>query len=94
VQSIAFTRYYKNGLAFKGFAQYSSGPMVQYKTVYKCRACGTTSYKRLMERQPSGAWQPTGPYQCTGCRNVFESLRAWWGDPLPKKDFRPSQMPG
>jgi hypothetical protein len=69
--------------------------MATYKTVYKCRGCGTTSYKRLMERQPSGAWQPTGPYQCCGCRNIFESLKAWWGD-LPQRrpmDFRPSQMP-
>jgi hypothetical protein len=66
--------------------------MVNYKTIYKCRGCGTTSYKRLMERQPSGAWQPTGPYQCTGCRNVFATLRAWWGEPKRPADFQPSQM--
>lgn len=67
--------------------------MVNYKTVYKCKACGTPSYKRLMVRQPSGALLPLGPYQCAGCRNVFETLRAWWGGP-PRVDFQSSTMRG
>jgi DNA-directed RNA polymerase subunit RPC12/RpoP len=67
--------------------------MVNYKTVYKCHACGTPSYKRLMERQPSGAWLPTGAYQCAGCRNVFETLRAWWGEAPRAPDFQSSRMP-
>jgi DNA-directed RNA polymerase subunit RPC12/RpoP len=67
--------------------------MVKYKTVYKCHACGTPSYKRIMERQPSGAWQPTGAYQCAGCRNVFETLRAWVGEPQKSADFKSSRIP-
>ena len=66
--------------------------MVNYKTVYKCHACGTPSYKRLMERQPSGGWQPTGAYQCAGCRNVFATLRAWWSAPAAQTEFKSSRM--
>ena len=55
--------------------------MVNYKTHYKCHACGTASYQRVIVRDPSGAWRPTGAYQCAGCRTVFESLQAWWQSP-------------
>jgi len=65
--------------------------MATYKTIYKCRVCGTTSYQRVMSRSPSGGLEPTGEYRCTGCRNVFESLRAWW-EPQRNKDFQPSKF--
>ncbi len=52
--------------------------MATYKTVYKCRECGSTSYQRVIDRAANGSLQPTGQYRCTGCRNVFDSLRSWW----------------
>jgi len=52
--------------------------MVNYKTTYKCHKCGTPSYQRVIQREPSGALRPTGAYRCAGCHDVFESLRAWW----------------
>lgn len=52
--------------------------MANFKTVYKCRQCGATSYQRVIGRTQSGALLPTGEYKCTGCRNVFATLRAWW----------------
>lgn len=58
--------------------KYSALTMVNYKTIYKCHKCGTPSYQRVIEREPSGALRPTGAYRCAGCHEVFESLRAWW----------------
>jgi DNA-directed RNA polymerase subunit RPC12/RpoP len=52
--------------------------MVNYKTMYKCRECGATSYQRVIDRADNGALQATGQYKCTGCRNVFATLKAWW----------------
>jgi DNA-directed RNA polymerase subunit RPC12/RpoP len=52
--------------------------MANYRTQYKCRECGATSYQRVIERGQNGVLQPTGQYRCTGCRNVFANLRAWW----------------
>ena len=65
--------------------------MANFKTIYKCRVCGTTSYQRVMDRSVGGLLAPTGEYRCTGCRNVFASLRAWW-EPLPPADFHPSKF--
>ena len=52
--------------------------MVNYKTVYKCRECGATSYQKVIDRAQNGALLPTGQYRCTGCRNIFADIRAWW----------------
>jgi DNA-directed RNA polymerase subunit RPC12/RpoP len=68
--------------------------MLNYKTVYKCHTCGTTSYKRIMERQASGGWLPTGAYQCTGCLMVFESLRAWRSGARSGANVQPASMQG
>lgn len=65
--------------------------MANYKTIYKCRVCGTTTYQRVMGRAETGVLQPTGEYRCTGCRNVFASLRAWW-EPKRPADFQPSKF--
>lgn len=59
------------------------------KTVYKCRECGATSYQQVIDRAPSGALQPTGQYRCTGCRNIFASIRAWW-EPRKAPEFQAS----
>jgi DNA-directed RNA polymerase subunit RPC12/RpoP len=73
--------------------KYSSLPMVNYKTHYKCHKCGTPSYQRVIERDASGALRPSGAYRCAGCRSIFETLRAWW-EPKRNVDFQPSAMHG
>lgn len=67
--------------------------MANYKTIYKCRECGATSYQRVIDRAENGALLPTGEYKCTGCRNVFATLRAWW-EPRRTHDFQPSALSG
>jgi DNA-directed RNA polymerase subunit RPC12/RpoP len=67
--------------------------MANFKTIYKCRVCGTTSYQRVMVRAENGALQTTGEYRCTGCRNVFETLRSWW-EPQRSSEFQPSKFNG
>ncbi|MDP3653499.1 MAG: hypothetical protein Q8R67_17665 [Rhodoferax sp.] len=52
--------------------------MSTYKTMYKCRDCGATSYQSVIGRAQNGALLATGQYRCTGCRNVFSSIRDWW----------------
>lgn len=61
--------------------------MPTYKTVYKCRECGATNYQPVIERAANGSLQATGQYKCTGCRNVFESLRAWWEPRRAQAEF-------
>ena len=62
-----------------------------YRTVYKCCKCGATSYQRVINRAQDGSLQATGEYKCTGCRNVFATLRAWW-QPNRSHDFRSSEF--
>lgn len=85
-----FTRHYTNALAKVAQTLYSLPTMPTYKTVYRCRECGATSYQPVIERAASGALKPTGQYKCTGCRNVFASLRAWW-EPRRPVDFHASR---
>jgi DNA-directed RNA polymerase subunit RPC12/RpoP len=66
--------------------------MVNYKTVYKCRECGATSYQQVIDRAQDGSLKATGEYKCTGCRTIFASIRAWW-EPRRKVDFQPSRFP-
>ena len=61
------------------------------RTVYKCRECGATSYQPVIDRAQNGLLKPTGQYKCTGCRNVFASIRAWW-EPRRAADFQPSKF--
>jgi DNA-directed RNA polymerase subunit RPC12/RpoP len=65
--------------------------MANYKTVYKCRECGATSYQKVIDRAQDGALRATGAYKCTGCRNVFASIRAWW-EPHRNLDFQASKF--
>jgi DNA-directed RNA polymerase subunit RPC12/RpoP len=53
--------------------------MTQYKTIYKCGRCGTTSYQPVIGRDATGALKPTGQYRCTGCKMTFSEFREWWG---------------
>jgi len=64
--------------------------MAPYKTIYQCRECGSTSYQRVIDRGHNGVLQATGQYKCTGCRNVFASLRAWW-EPRQRTEFQSSK---
>jgi DNA-directed RNA polymerase subunit RPC12/RpoP len=65
--------------------------MATYKTRYQCRECGATSYQPVIERAESGALRPTGAYKCSGCRNVFASLKAWW-EPRRNMDYSNSSF--
>lgn len=65
--------------------------MANYKTIYQCRECGATSYQRVISRAENGALIPTGQYKCTGCRNVFDSLRAWW-EPRRATEFQSASL--
>ncbi|MFY8044240.1 MAG: hypothetical protein ACOVOD_15075 [Rhodoferax sp.] len=62
------------------------------KTIYKCHECGATSYQPVMARAHDGAMRATGQYKCTGCRNVFDSIRAWWEPRRAQLDFQPSRF--
>jgi DNA-directed RNA polymerase subunit RPC12/RpoP len=67
--------------------------MATNNTIYKCRECGATSYQRLLERAQNGALLPTGPYRCTGCRNLFANVRSWW-EPRRTTDWQASSLTG
>jgi DNA-directed RNA polymerase subunit RPC12/RpoP len=82
---------YNFPLANVGGSSYSSFTMANYKTIYKCRDCGSTSYQPVIGRVESGALLPTGQYKCTGCRNVFATIRSWW-EPRRNAEFQPSKF--
>jgi DNA-directed RNA polymerase subunit RPC12/RpoP len=65
--------------------------MSTFKTIYKCRECGATGYQPVIDRAANGSLKPTGEYKCTGCRNVFASLRALW-EPRRPADFQASKF--
>ena len=50
-----------------------------------------TSYQQVIDRNASGALQPTGQYRCTGCRNIFATIRAWW-EPRRAPEFKASSF--
>lgn len=52
--------------------------MSPIQPIYKCHVCDAVSYQRVIKRAENGVLQPTGQYRCTGCRNIFESVRDWW----------------
>lgn len=62
---------------------------IKTKTLYKCRECGATSYQQVIDRGPNGVLQATGQYKCSGCRNIFASIRAWW-EPRRIPEFQAS----
>ena len=61
-----------------------------YKTHYKCHACGATSYLPVMARSANGALLPTGQYRCSGCRGIFATVKAW-GMPRRGPEFEVSR---
>lgn len=63
----------------------------KHTTLYKCCKCGATSYQQVIDRTQTGQLKPTGEYKCTGCRNVFASIRAWWE---PRRDVEMQSLSG
>ena len=66
--------------------------MATYKTLYRCRDCGATSYQAVIDRAANGRLEPTGRYRCTGCRSIFATIREWWEPRRGGPDFGPSQL--
>jgi DNA-directed RNA polymerase subunit RPC12/RpoP len=64
---------------------------ISFKTVYKCRECGATSYQPMLGRAHNGALLPTGKYRCTGCRNVFDDLKSWWTPLSASSEAQPAR---
>jgi DNA-directed RNA polymerase subunit RPC12/RpoP len=62
---------------------------ISFKTVYKCRECGATSYQPMVGRAHNGALLPNGKYRCSGCRNVFDDLKSWWTPLSASSDAQP-----
>jgi hypothetical protein len=51
--------------------------MSQILPVNRCRMCGASSYRAVIDRDGSGAMRPTGLYRCSGCSVVFADPAAW-----------------
>lgn len=51
----------------------TSGP------AYRCRLCGATSYRRLVERGANGQLGYSNRYRCSGCTLSFTDPAQWWG---------------
>ena len=88
---LVFTGIYTKTLVKFRANAYSRALMPTFKTMYKCRECGATGYQPVIDRAADGALKPTGEYKCTGCRNVFASLRALW-EPRRPADIQVSKI--
>ena len=91
--AVVVTGHYILGLPLKALRGYSLFSMATYKTTYQCRECGATSYQPVMDRAENGSIQATGQYRCSGCRNIFATIRAWW-EPRRRPDFQASSLSG
>jgi len=45
----------------------------------KCHVCGATSFRKVIERDPSGAMSHLGRFACDGCGMVFTDRQVWSG---------------
>ena len=45
--------------------------------VNRCRLCRATSYRRVIERDGSGALTATSRFRCSGCSITFSEPRVW-----------------
>ena len=50
---------------------------------YRCRLCGATSYRRLVQRGQSGAMTYSGLYGCSGCDMTFTNPSTWRAESSP-----------
>ena len=46
----------------------------------RCRLCGATSYRHVIERDEGGRLTNGRLKQCSGCSEVFADMAAWRGD--------------
>jgi len=53
----------------------------------RCRACGTTAYRKVIARDAQGRLTANGMYQCTGCPLQFKTLNEWRGSPGRSSTF-------
>jgi hypothetical protein len=51
--------------------------MSQILPLNRCRMCGASSYRPVLDRDGAGAMRATGLYRCSGCSVVFADPRAW-----------------
>ena len=51
------------------------------QTLNRCRACGATSYHRVIQRDAHGRMSASCLYKCSGCELVFETPTQWRGTP-------------
>lgn len=61
-----------------------------FHAVNRCRLCGATSYRRVIQRDEGGALVSTSLFQCSGCSVVFADPKAWRDGGLPDAEGRPS----
>jgi hypothetical protein len=47
----------------------------------RCRACGSTAYRKVIARDAQGRLTANGMYQCCGCPLQFKTLNEWRGLP-------------
>lgn len=50
---------------------------------YRCRLCGATSYRRLVQRGQGGAMAYSGLYGCSGCDLTFANPSTWRAESSP-----------
>jgi hypothetical protein len=51
--------------------------MPDFQPLNRCRMCGASSYRPVVDRDGSGGMRATGLYRCSGCSVVFADPRAW-----------------
>lgn len=44
---------------------------------FHCRVCGHNQYSPVRTRLPTGAWDATGYWKCTGCSVMFMDPKAF-----------------
>lgn len=47
----------------------------------RCKACGSTAYRKVIARDAQGRLTANGMYQCCGCPQQFKTLAEWRGVP-------------
>jgi DNA-directed RNA polymerase subunit RPC12/RpoP len=51
--------------------------MLSGAPLYRCRLCGAATYRRLVQRGPTGAMEYANLYRCSGCSVTFTDPSAW-----------------
>ena len=59
----------------------------------RCRRCGATSYRHVIERDEGGRLTKGRLKQCSGCSEVFAETAAWRGDGEGQKGLAATAVP-